>query len=253
MTLYICDHADRCSSQWCLHGRTHGKVLHCPTHEKIPFCPYHDSQCNPVKKEPMFKIGDKVRILGKTIGLSLFATCYNIGDTDEVYGIGKDYIRLRIVNSWKFRPSDLELIKEPTMDKYKLLKPITLKAMEEAGTSKSCVDFQNFAIKVIKKGYGINGEISLKDALEWRNTKFLFEKGFIGEEDVFYKIGDRFQLKNPDRIFGLAPVSSDPDKAQLINSDFTTHYGKPIEVRDLYSIPHHLIAERFGGKEFTKI
>jgi hypothetical protein len=256
MTLYICDHPDSCPWDICPHFDRHSEIHRCSTHDKIHFCPYpYNSYCNAVKEEPMFKVGDEVRILGNSTEEQLSKAPYNVGDIDEVYIINGNLIHLSKNPYLVFYPSDLELVKEPAMDKkYKLLKPITLRAMEEAGTSNVCPEFISFAKKAIDHGCGVNGEIPLGHALAWRQTNFLFDKGFIGEEEeVFYKKGDRFQLKDDESIFGLAPVSNNPNMVQLINSDFTTFYGEPIAVESFYKIPHCLIDERLRDEEFTKI
>ena len=142
------------------------------------------------------KIGDKVRILGKSRHCSIYKCKYNIDDIDIInfiFDVGT--ISLKEHNYYSFLPQDLELVKKEKkeMKKYTLLKTFNAVDIKAAQPDTNCSEFKDEYIKFLER-YGKyyieehNFSNFIKDATE-KQIKFCTQHGFIKEiKEKKYKI-----------------------------------------------------------------
>lgn len=124
------------------------------------------------------------------------------------------------------------------MEKYKMLKPISVFALEEAG---ACVpELYKFGYLAMKD-YKYREEMALEEAINCASycdggIRFLIDKGFIAEDPVeMYSIGDRFQIAENTYILSAIP-SSHLKKVILINLESGFRLGEGTAVSNMIEI-----------------
>ena len=142
--------------------------------------------------------------------------------------------------------------------KYKLLKPITLVAIQkEKMKLKTCKDFRRFVNLALLNGYKFNDEIPISAAIVWAETDFLFDTKYIEEikSEVVYSVGDHFKNINNTYTYFLTTVGSWPTKVQLITTDYNNFYCESAEVKNKCKITQKEFNDICNGEseDFTLI
>ena len=98
-----------------------------------------------IMKFKKFKTGDSVKVLSKTVGLSLEEAGYYVGAIGNISSCskGEDYYKnTYFVNGYGvFNESDLEFVKDKKIIQYKLLKEVSMKKLWDAQSDKNCKEF----------------------------------------------------------------------------------------------------------------
>lgn len=239
--LYICDHAKECEilkNQDYYASNPHKKSWGCSA-PKSNQCPYKDAKCTPYEEKedkPMFKVGDRVRVVKNPDGnhslIGKLGTLDKIDKSILPYGV---LIDGRIYRDW-FYIDDLELIQEGKMQ-YELLKACSMVDMISQHPCRN--DFQKACQKWTGMGIGLNEQISKEK-----------------EEEVYYKLGDRFMLL--DELHQIIPFGGLEKKVYMANLSGGLSSFRPSRVicpKDRDRITVSELKDMVGScfRDFTKI
>jgi len=151
------------------------------------------------------KVGDKVRILGKTSWCNINETPLNIGDE---YIIDKLCWNNTIIEikGFNFNKNDLELIKEKEVKvKFKKLRKINGVEIEKAQDGFECSEFKEGFIEYLKE-FGYQEEPCFETLIDWadvRDKEFLLDKGFIEEIQEFEPFELKLKINSKEELYCL--------------------------------------------------
>ena len=149
---------------------------------------YQDAEL--VKEDEVkFKVGDKVRILGKTNAYGLASTGLQIGDIVTVAEVGANYFIVINNLPYHFNFQDAELVKEDEKVEYKQLRDISGVEIEKAQGDVKCPEFNEEFVDYLQEfNYWPNANLS--KLLLYANPKwieFLIKHKFIEEVKPEFK------------------------------------------------------------------
>ena len=253
----------------CLHNKPQERHDSCIHADKI--CHY----CIPYKRE--LKVGDRVRVLGKTKGSSpggMQGAPHMVGDIGVVTKICLDYVvaDYKMTTSGNhFASEDLELITEGDMKteaKYKTTKAINAIYLYEHHKHECLEFFSHFATLLhdLKPSH-IGGWFKQDSFIAWAEQdpariKWLLEKGYIEEVEleVFYKRGDRFKSPGGDTakicIHWFGGSGQEHLHASLVYESGVNKnqsFSQAVKVKDQYKIFKDEFAKICGSGKWEKI
>lgn len=252
--LMICPRHNKCSGEDKQRNRNSICTKHdrCEPHKKVDSCDSYNGgstincpPCIPYVRE--FKIGDKVRVLGRTTdccdsrwtftleGLNIHKGFISniISEIDCNCGEKIYNIMIPDRSAYSFHSKDLELIKEDDkMDENKIKykstpKRRTFKTVynENIATS-DCKDlFRHFAdMLVFIRPTNLTDTVAFDKMISWaekdsKRVVWLIENGYIEkiEPEIFYKRGDRFMEQQSDTEHMLTTIGD--YKMMLVTND----------------------------------
>lgn len=269
-----CQDADKIN---CPHKEKHQPMGYCIKRNESAYnCQYNKgAYCIP--HIPEFKVGDKVRVLGKTRMGGLSERGCSIGDIGEIESLPtkgtKDGIGARIGGTFgSFNPQDLELTDDDKMNeknelkiKYKATgKELNLEDIIKASdhdesenfirhylawSSTQCVQQRNVTITINDK---FMDHAMKHDCF----IKWLVENGYVEEiePEIFYKRGDRFKYSDDSIAELCIHWFGGFDAAYLyaslvFSSGVNEHqsYSQAVKIEDQYKISEKELAEILGS------
>ena len=152
-----------------------------------------------------FKVGDKVRILGKTSWCNINETPFKIGDECIIDKLFWNDTIIEI-KEFDFNLQDLELIKEEEVKvKYKKLRKINGVEIEKAQDGFEWSEFKEGFIEYLKE-YGYKNEPDFDILMKWtdkRDNQFLIDKGFIEEIKEFEPFELKLNINSKEELYCL--------------------------------------------------
>jgi len=226
---------------------------------------FNETDLELIKEEKVkFKVGDKVRILGKNVdSYTLDQTGWKIGDIKTITSINISTLQYTLDKMYYFTSQDLELVENKfVINKEKgkftfvdFLEEVPLLSLEEMASF-----VNNFMLPNALCRYSNLLIDSLVEYAESKNClfRFLTSKKYIiegekeEEKEVFYSIGDRFRNDNFSWTCVLCATFYNPRRvtAVIIEGDdinqWKTKDGKHIMVKDFNRITKEEVKELFG-------
>ncbi len=210
---------DRSHKAW--NELTAGHYGRCKPHKKRTTCGldgYSYNQTCPPCIPYSLRVGDRVRVLGKTgCGFEEFKRWkrYQKHETvqpDGTHIVDENRNGLIVIGGNHFNPQDLEYIEkgeEMTEAKYVVKKIIQASAFYQNYKNDDCHELQEEFTSLLfsLKPKQVNSVLDNDDFITWaeadhtgKRIKWLIEKGYIEEvePEVFYKKGDRFKYLPKD-------------------------------------------------------